>query len=158
MANSQPPNQPRCNLVAPISVTSYNSPRQRVQGAMEMNLKSRPDITCRALLRVPLSAPVPHSSSPRSGCFPGHASLAHGRGVPGALTAPDLSRRPCSVRLPGSRSPRRPLRSPSRPIGSHRPGRDLEPYGPSSRSSPSSQLPACSPGTHQWDSGEVGGC
>lgn len=63
MANSQPPNQPRYNLVALISETRPNSPRQRLQGATEMNLKSRPDITCKALLQVTLLCPSPSLKS-----------------------------------------------------------------------------------------------
>ena len=57
MANSQPPDQTPCNLVALIPATNHNSPRQRLQGAVEMNPKTRPHITRRPLLQVTLFAP-----------------------------------------------------------------------------------------------------
>lgn len=38
MANSQPPNEPRCNLVALLSVTKQNS-WAFLQEAMKMNLE-----------------------------------------------------------------------------------------------------------------------
>ena len=153
MANSQCPNQPRCNLVPLTSVTRPNSPRKRLRESYG---------------NEPEESTSHHSQSPPPGhplcpgpslfksqfrLFPGHASLA--RGVTGAPIAPDPSRRPGSAHLPGSRAPQPALPSSSRPNSSHRPRGDLTPFGPISLSS---QVPARSPGTHPWDSGEVGGC
>lgn len=128
MANSQPPNQPLCNLVAPIPAPRHNSPRQRLQRAMEMNLKSRPDNSHRPLQQVTLFAPFPPSSGPRCGTS---------QGTPPSPTAAGSRARDCAgpKPLPLLRAPPgRPLPS----VGGARPvplppaptGRALEPFGP----------------------------
>lgn len=103
--------------------------------------------------RSPSLPLFPHSSGPSCGSFPGHASLARGRRVPGAPSrrtrAADPA--PCASR---AAAPLGRLCPPgARPTGSHRPrSRALRTL------LPSSQVLARSPGTHQWESGEVGGC
>lgn len=153
MTNAQSPNQPAAIWLPLNSVTRSNSPRNRLQ---ESYGNEPEESTSHHLQSLPPGYPLcpgPSLFKSQFRLFPGHASLA--RGVAGALIAPDLSRRPGSVHLPGSRAPRPALPSSSGPNSSHRPRGDLTPFGPISLSS---QVPARSPGTHPWDSGEVGGC
>lgn len=132
MAKSQPPNRSPCNSVALISATKQNS--QRLQGAMAMNLRSRPDITRRALLPGHPLCPFPSLFRSQLRLLP-RARLPRPRPQgPGRSVAPDPSRWPCSVRLPGSRSPRSAV--PAR-CTSHR----LPPPALSRPSDPSPQLP-----------------
>lgn len=156
MANSQPPNQPACNFVALISVTGRNSPRQRLQEAMEMNLKSRPDITCRTLVQVTPSNPSPSLFKSQLQLLP-RARLPRPRPRgPGRsdLAGPEPRtplRAPCRQPL---RAAAAPLRLPSQRLPP--PPREISrPLDPSPLSS---QVPARFLGTHPWDSGEVGGC
>lgn len=118
MANSQPPNEPRCNLVALLSVTKQNSWAEAA-GSYENepggDLTSLAGSSSRSPSR-PL--PLPTFSGPSGGSRPGHASSARGDQAPGACCARDLGLCPCSAR----RGPR-PLRPPvARPTGSRRPG------------------------------------
>lgn len=118
MANSQPPNEPRCNLEALLSVTKKNSWAEAA-GSYENepggDLTSLAGSSSRSPSR-PL--PLPTFSGLSGGSRPGHASSARGDQAPGARCARDLGLCPCSVR----RGPR-PLRPPvARPTGSRRPG------------------------------------
>lgn len=143
MANSQPPNEPRCNLVELLSVTKHNSQAQtagRCENEPGGDLTSLAGPSSRSPSR---SLPLPTFSGPRGCSRPGHASSA-GRGqAPGACSARDLGLCPCSAR-PGPR----PLRPPvAHPTGSGRPG----------DTGAGSPCPlALSPVTHQRDWGEVG--
>lgn len=91
MASSQPPNQPRCNWVALLSVTKHNSQAQAA-GSCENepggDLTSLTGPSSRSPCR---SLPLPTVSGPSSGSRPGHASSARGCGqAPGARSARDL--------------------------------------------------------------------
>lgn len=112
MANSQPPNQPRCNLVALLSVTKHNS---QAEAAGSYENEPGGDLTSLAgpSSRSPSrSLPLPTFSGPSGSSRPGHASSARGG------SARDLGLCPCSAR-PGPR----PLRSPvARPTGSRHRG------------------------------------
>lgn len=127
MAKSQPPNRSPCNSVALISATKQNS--QRLQGAMAMNLRSRPDITRRALLpghplcpfsltlQVPVAAPS--QGTPPSPAAAGSRALR--RAGPEPLT---LLRAPPGQPLP-SVGCARPVHVPPAPTA-----RALAPFGP----------------------------
>lgn len=120
---------------------------------MEMNLKSRPHITCRAFHQVtPLSALVPHSLSLSFGSSQGTPPSP--AGSRGALIAPDLGRRPGSV-LPPGRQPRpRGQLCPRAPVPAAptAPGEISHALGPISLSS---QVPAHLPGLTRRDSGKL---
>lgn len=98
MANSQPPNEPRCNLAALLSVTKQNSWAEAA-GSYENepggDLTSLTGSSSRSPSR---SLPLPTFSGPSGGSRPGHASSARGDQAPGARSARDHGLCPCSVR------------------------------------------------------------
>lgn len=115
MANSQPPNEPRCNLVALLLVTKHNS-RAETAGSYENepggDLTSFAGPSSRSPSR---SLPLPTFSGPSGGSRPGHASSAGGDWALGACFARDLGLCPCST----GPSPSQQIRPPgARPTGS----------------------------------------